>query len=201
MMATHTTLFNWFINHASNDAGNQNLKAFSKILSSNDNNVTKLRRLVKEIDTVILAADANNRIMILHSPKNFGGTQTSPKNKLVCMLGMGTQAVSILIDLNLALVNCNVIVPTVNKLSGCKKAQEVKDIPIPATNRLVGFKGSAVFIPGPFLQNTIIKSNTNDPFDLIALMNSRARDFETEVVDILAEMNGNPVNHADDLNA
>jgi hypothetical protein len=30
-------------------------------------------------------------------------------------------------------------------------------------------------------------------------MNSRARDFETEVVDILAEMNRNPVNHTDDL--
>jgi hypothetical protein len=32
-------------------------------------------------------------------------------------------------------------------------------------------------------------------------MNSRARDFETGVADILAEMNGNPVNHAEDLNA
>jgi hypothetical protein len=57
-------------------AGNQNLKAFRKILSSNNNNVTKLWQLVEEIDTVILAADANYRIMILHSPKNFGGTQT-----------------------------------------------------------------------------------------------------------------------------
>ncbi len=32
-------------------------------------------------------------------------------------------------------------------------------------------------------------------------MNSRARDFETKVADILAEMNGNPVNHADNSNA
>ncbi len=96
-MATNTTWSNWFINHASNNAGNQNLKGFSKILSSNNNNVTKLRQLVKEIDTVILAADANNHIMILHSPKNFVGTQTQPKSKVVCMLGMDTQAVSILV--------------------------------------------------------------------------------------------------------
>ncbi len=75
-MATHTTWSNWLVNHASSDAGNQNLKAFSKILNSNNNNATKLRQLVKEINTVILAADANKRIMILHSPKNFGGTQT-----------------------------------------------------------------------------------------------------------------------------
>jgi hypothetical protein len=32
-------------------------------------------------------------------------------------------------------------------------------------------------------------------------MNSRTRGFETDIEDILAEMNRNPVNHADDLNA
>jgi hypothetical protein len=31
-------------------------------------------------------------------------------------------------------------------------------------------------------------------------MNSKARDFEAEVADIIAEINRNPVNHADDLN-
>jgi hypothetical protein len=97
------------------------------------------------------------------------------------MLGMGTQAISILVNLNLALANCNIIVPTVNKLSGCETAQEVEDIPISANNGLVGFEGSAIFIPGPLLQNAIITSNINDPFNLIPLMNSRARDFETEV--------------------
>jgi hypothetical protein len=35
----------------------------------------KLRSLVEDIDTVILAADANNKIVILLSPKNFGGTR------------------------------------------------------------------------------------------------------------------------------
>jgi hypothetical protein len=200
-MATHATWSNWFVNYASNNAGNQNLKAFSKILNLNDNNATKLWQLVEEIDPVILAADANKCIMILHSPKNFGGTRTRPKNKVVCMLGMGTQSVSILVNLNSAHANCNIIVPTVNKLSRCKTAQEVKDIPIPVTNGLVGFEGSAIFIPGPFLQDAIITLNSNDPFNLIPLMYSRARDFEAKVVDILAEMNGNPINHADYLNA
>jgi hypothetical protein len=177
------------------------LKAFSTVLSSNNNYVTKLRQLVEEIDMVILAADANNHIMILHSTKNFGRTQTQPKNKVVCMLGMGTPAVSILVNLNLALANCDIIVPTVVELSGCATAQEVEDIPIPAVNGIVGFEGSTNFIPGPFLQNAIITLNTNDPFNLTPLMNSRARDFEAEVADILAEINGNPVNHTDYLNA
>ena len=157
----HTTWSNWFINHASNDAKNWNLQAFSDVLSSKENNATKLRQVVEEIGTVILVTNSRNGIMLLHSPRNFGGTRTRPANKLVCMLGMGPQAVSVLISLNLALTNCNIFVPTVNKLSGCTTAQKVKDIPNPDQNGLVGFKGSAIFILGPVLCNTIITSNLN----------------------------------------
>jgi hypothetical protein len=104
-MQMHSTWANWFINHANNDAGNMNLEAFSNILSSGDSNEAKLRALVKEIDTVILAADSNKYIMILHSPKNFGSTRSSPKNKFVCMLGVGPRATYILPDLNTALAD------------------------------------------------------------------------------------------------
>ena len=133
-MTTHFTWANWFINHASNDAGNQNLQAFSDILGSSKNKTTKLRQVMEEMDTVILAANSSNRIMLLHTPKNFGGTRTRLANKLFCMLGMGPQAVSILVNLNLVLANCNIIMPTVNELLGCTTAQEVKDIPIPDQN-------------------------------------------------------------------
>ena len=104
-MTTHFTWANWFINHASNDAGNQNLQAFSDILGSSKNETTKLRQVVEDIDTVILAVNSSNRIMLLHSPKNFGGTRTRPANKVICLMGMGTQAVSVLVDLKSALAN------------------------------------------------------------------------------------------------
>ena len=110
----------------------RNLQAFSDTLSSGVTEATKLQQVTEEIDTVILAANGSNGILMLHSPKNFGGTRTRPANKLVCMIGMGSQAVSILVDLNLALANCDIIVPSVLKLSGCTTAQEVEDIPAPA---------------------------------------------------------------------
>ena len=59
-------------------------------MNSVDSNKLKLQALVKDIDTVILAADLNNNTMILHSPKNFGGTTSHPKNKVVCILGIGS---------------------------------------------------------------------------------------------------------------
>ncbi len=116
---------NWFINHFGNDTGNRNLQEFSIILSSEENEVKKLQSLVKEIDTVNLAAYANNNIMIMHSPKNFGGARTRLDNKGICMIGMGSQTVHILIDLNSALADCNIIVPTVQELLDCKTAQDV----------------------------------------------------------------------------
>jgi hypothetical protein len=61
-MATNTTWSNWFVNQASNDAGNQNLKAFSEILISNDNDANKLRQLVKGMDTVILQLMQTNAL-------------------------------------------------------------------------------------------------------------------------------------------
>jgi hypothetical protein len=147
-MATQPTWSKWFTNHPINDAGNLNLQAFSNTLSSGDTEATKLQQVTEEIDTVILAVNASNGIIMLHSPKNFGGRRTRPANKLVCMIGMGSQAVSVLIDLNLTLANCNIIVPIVLNLLGCTTAQEVEDIAAP-TGGVIGFEGSSIYIPGP----------------------------------------------------
>ena len=48
-MTMYSTWSNWFINHTTNDARNQNLQAFSEVLSSKENDATKLRQVVKEI--------------------------------------------------------------------------------------------------------------------------------------------------------
>jgi hypothetical protein len=105
--------------------------------------------LVKEIDTVILAADASKNIIILHSPKNFGGTRTCPDNKIVCMLGLGPHAIWVLLDLKMAFTDLSIMVPLVQDLAGCISAEQVQNIPAPEENSLVGFEGSAIFIPSP----------------------------------------------------
>ena len=94
-----------FSNLPNNEDGNRNMAAFSSILEAGLSEEEKLQSLVEEINTVILAADANNKIMILHSPKNFGGTRSRPNNKVVCMLGLGAHAMYIFIDLRTALAD------------------------------------------------------------------------------------------------
>ena len=194
----NTTWLDWFLNHISNDAGNRNLQAFSDILSSGATNTEKLQSLVEETDTVILAANASNNIMIMHSPRNIGGTRSRPDDKVICMLGMGSQAISVLIDLNSAFADCNIVVPTVQQLAECETAQDVANIPTPNANGLVGFEGSAIFIPGPVLRNVILTANTTNPSELIPIVSAAARAFDLENANA-ENMRGNAVTHGDDL--
>ena len=156
----------------------------------------KLQALVKDIDTVILAADSNNNIMILHSPKNFGGTRSHSENEVVCMLGVGTRANWVLLDLKTAFKDIQLNAPTVHALAECKSADEVTNIPAPGEDGLIGFEGSAIFIPGPILCDSIIKSNSKNLFKLIPIISNTARIFDKE--------NGSKtkaVQHAYDLSA
>ncbi len=146
----HSSWADWFINNKSNGAGNRNLQAFSKILGSGDSNEGKLWALVKEINTVILAADSNRNIMILHSPKNFSSTRSHPENNVVCMLGVGLQATCILLDLNMAFRDLQPVVPSVHNLAGCDAANKVTNISEPKESGVVGFKGSAIFFQVQF---------------------------------------------------
>jgi hypothetical protein len=133
----------WFGNHPNNEDGNRNMAAFSSILEAGSSQEEKLRSLVEEIDTIILAANASNKIMILHSPKNIGGTRSMPDSKVVCMLGLGAHATHVLVNLRTA--------PVVTDLSDCETAQDVANIPAPEENGLVGFGSSSIYIPAPVL--------------------------------------------------
>ncbi len=110
-----------------------------------------MRSLVEEIDRVILAAGAYKNIMILHNPKNFGGTRSRPTNKVACMIGLGNQASYVNVNLKSALADCGIVVPSITELSDCKTAQEVTNIPVPDENGLVGFEGYSIFIPCPVI--------------------------------------------------
>jgi hypothetical protein len=186
---------NWFTNHPSNDAGNRNLQAFSDVLSSGISTEAKLRDLVDEIDTVILAADANRNVMLFHSPKNFGGTRSRPENKVLCMIGFGARATCVLPALQSAFADVRIVVPSVHDLGGCTSAEDVANLPVPDQNGVVGLEGSAIFIPGPVFRNAIIESVSRNPFDLIPIMYQVARDFDQ--ANNPATTSG--LTHADDL--
>jgi hypothetical protein len=116
------------------------------------------------------------------------------------MIGLGAQATWVKINLISALPDCNIVIPIVDKLSACTPAQEVAEIQVPNLTGLVGFKGSAIFIPAPALRNATLASNTRDPFELIPLMLATARAFDAAHASD-GNMKGTATTHSDDLNA
>ncbi len=91
---------------------------------------------------------------------------------------MEAQATWVKTNITSAFANCNIVVPTVNKLAACTTAQEVAAIPVPNLIGLIGFKGSTILIPAPAIRNAVLASNTQDPFKLILLMSATARAFD-----------------------
>ncbi len=120
--------------------------------------------------------------MILHSPKNFGGTRSRPDNKVLFMLGLSVHAMYLFIDLRTALTDCQIVVAVVRDIYDCKTAQDVADIPAPKENCLIGFEGSSIFIPDLVLRNTILASGSgkNQPFELIPIVTDAARNFDSD---------------------
>ncbi len=150
--------------------------------------------MVEEIDTVILAANASGNIMILHSPKNCGGTRTHPNNKVVCMLGQSPQAICILLDQKMAFADQSIVVPLVQDLAGNISAEEVAKNPSTRRKRPCGIRRIGHFHSPPVLQNTILLSNTKNPFELIPIISNKAIRFD------IHKFQATAVNHPDDLN-
>ena len=70
-----------------NEEGNRNMFAYSNSMNLSRSFDERLIALMEEIDMVILLADKDKKIAIVHNPKNFGGTRTRPTNKIACLIG------------------------------------------------------------------------------------------------------------------
>ena len=156
----------FFLSHPENEQGNSNMGAFSIALKAGNSKIEKLSALTEE-GTVFVAADSDKQIVLFHHPKNLGGTRSRTTDKIVCLVGFGSETTCVQINEKIALLDCNTVTPTLDELSACETKEDVKALEIPDQNGMVTFPGSAVFIPCPWLRNFLISSECVDPFELI----------------------------------
>jgi len=163
------TFSNWrdyFMNHPNTNAGNDNMTAFTAALAMELNNDKRVTALVEEINTVILAvaADADKKILIIHSPKRFGGTRSRTTDKIVCLTGLGAEAQRIIINEATAIKACKIKTPTFGAIRGCALDTGITSL---RSSSSVTFEGSAVFLPVPWLHTAILSADTRDPIEII----------------------------------
>ena len=92
---------NWqqfFESLSGNDEGNRNMASFSKCCSNvSSDKASKLRDLVEDGDTMFLDT-MDGKIIIMHSPTNFGGTRSRETNKIAYLMGLGTLLTGVLLN-------------------------------------------------------------------------------------------------------
>jgi hypothetical protein len=189
----HTTWSDWFVNHESNVADNRTSKHLATVSVLEIWMQRNYEHWLKKL-TRCFSCRCKQKHHDSTFPQELWRNKNPPRQQSLLHAEFGTQAICILIDLKTALTNCNIIVPMVQELSECETAQD-SNIPVPEITGMVGVKGSAIFIPRPVLRNTILMSNTKDPFELITLMTRKARAFD------LAQTKRSTILEGDDLNA
>ena len=81
----------------SNEEGNKNMEDFTDAFNEDLLVDERIRLAVGDPDNVIVAADAENNAVVLHSITNLGGTIRCKEDKIVAAVGMGSEPTGVVI--------------------------------------------------------------------------------------------------------
>ena len=170
----------WFSSLPDYSTGNKDSSIYAEAWSQDSDESEKLQTLTGDPGAVILVSDANNKIIALHSFKNFGGTRIRPANNFACLIGGGASAPIVSINEQSITANCSIATPTIAAITNCTSALAIRNLPHPGDLAAVTFAGCSSFYGQPWLIEVILSANTSDPFDLIRLAILAATAFDTE---------------------
>jgi hypothetical protein len=112
-------------------------------------NIAKVALLTNDASMTVLAVDANNKIIIVHSFKNLGGMILEPTNKLAGFIGKVRVASAVIIDNTLLLVHTNFTMPPYQSIIACLNKAEIEVLALPAANAAPTYHSIALFLPSP----------------------------------------------------
>ena len=100
--------------------------------------------------------------MVLHSPKNSGGTRIVSSNKVVCFFSLGVKSTCIKADKVTMTKYASYSTPTWNSITMCTRKDDIMALMEPNKNKPSTFNGSAVFFPAPFISDAVFKADMMD---------------------------------------
>ena len=81
--------------------------------------IQKINDLIKDKDTSALVKGKGGKIKALHNFKKIGGTRIRPETQLICLLGLGARAISIVVDSDKITKSKEITVPTADAIWEC----------------------------------------------------------------------------------
>jgi hypothetical protein len=131
----------------------------------------RLKLITSTPEVLALAVTENNKIVVLHSIKNMGGTLICPNNKVVALLGTSHDAKPVELDLDSALMSYKSKAPKFEDIKDAVTREELEKVPV---------------LPPPFQAKMIIEAAREseedelDPIDLAEKAIFVGRAFDTE---------------------
>jgi hypothetical protein len=150
-----------------NDLGNYNSSVFSTAWSQQTTPIKKSAFITNDSNIVILPANANKTVAILHSFKNIGGTPVRPMNKYACFMGASVNATVVAINMASITGDLNIRSPSIKSILACNSVAEIAALPVPPNNATIRSQKCTSFLPAPWLLSAILSSGLNNPLDLI----------------------------------
>lgn len=180
-----TNWLNYFKSRGDNDQGNKNQTVYSHAWNQTTPHATKLTTLTGDPSNIILAADTEGTIFPIHSFTNLGGTLLRPANKIAGIIGSGNMGVAVIVDENTVTMDCYMVTPPAAVIIAATSVTELKNIPTPDLvdadeDSFFDYKGCTTFLPAPWLVESILTRNSNDPFELILAAKTSATAFDDE---------------------
>ena len=163
----------------SNYDGNKNLNSFREALNSDIPTRDRIKNNTEGKDDAIACVDGKNKVQLIHSISNLGGTRSGLKYKILGIIGMEQQGICVELITYSVATDCNF--PALS-LVYYKQFQSKKEFEKLEVNDGGTFKGSSCFIPAPFLCCVLINSGTNDPLELIPMVIHAGEKFDREML-------------------
>ena len=119
---------NWsdyFMSRPDNEKGNRNTAIYSSAWAPTKSHAAKLSLLINDPNSVILAGDSGQGIIILHSFKNLGGTILAPADKFVCLIGSNQTAPIVIVNEIALASTCDIVTPSAEDILACTTVEEL----------------------------------------------------------------------------
>eukprot|EP00957_Ditylum_brightwellii_P188852 14375408-Ditylum_brightwellii.AAC.1 len=157
----------FFISLSTNKEGNNNMEAFTNAINSSKSKDERVQALVEDVGAAVFTADVEKQVATLHSFKIIGGTRACLEKKMICLLGVGIEAACMEVNIASIIKECNFRAPRSEDMQACEDADALDAWMEPGNRVSINNKGSASFVPAPFLRDTMLEADSKDPWELI----------------------------------
>ena len=103
-----------------NDDGNKNLNYFHEALNSDLPTRDRIKNNTEDKDDDIDCVNRDNKVQLIHSISNLGRTRSKSKDKILDIIGMEKQGISVELITDYVAIDCNFLAPSLAYYKQCQ---------------------------------------------------------------------------------